>query len=134
MNEILTLVLGLAAGVVGYFFTTFWMEPILHYRRLRHEVISDLIFYRDAINFEHGSLAIRKRAEERSLANRRHGAELIACYHQLPKYYRRGLRKRGVDPSAAAVEMLGLSNIWDWAQAEPRVRRLEKVLGIPQVV
>jgi hypothetical protein len=47
---LLAALIGIAAGAFGYWFTTFWMQPILRYRDLRNQVLMDFIYYAQVIN------------------------------------------------------------------------------------
>lgn len=125
---------GLLIGAAGYFIATFMVEPILQYHRIRHQVISDLIFYANSFRYPIEEPDDAKVVAERRQVNRRHAAELVANYHQLPFLYRVCLKFRGQDPSRAASELIGLANAVMLGQAEPRIREIEKALGIGRIV
>ena len=50
LEKLVPILTGLVTGVMGYWFTTFWMKPILRYRELRSSIHSDFIFYAQVIN------------------------------------------------------------------------------------
>ncbi|MDD1630983.1 MAG: hypothetical protein LUP91_02115 [Methylococcaceae bacterium] len=49
-EKLLAVLLGIIAGGIGYWITTFWMKPILQYRELRLKVFADFIFYAQVVN------------------------------------------------------------------------------------
>ena len=49
-DKIVIALVGIASGAIGYWFTTFWMKPILQYRELRSRILADLIFYAQVDN------------------------------------------------------------------------------------
>ena len=49
-DKLISVFVGIVAGAVGYWVTTFWMKPILRYRELRSKVLSDLIYFAQVIN------------------------------------------------------------------------------------
>jgi len=112
MKEITLLIFSLLAGGTGYLIVTFWMNPILRYLTIRHEVTSDLLFYWNVMherNWE--SEIIKKRAEERRISNRKHASEIAACWYRLPTWYKTIFLKRNKeDPLAASIHLIGLSN------------------------
>ena len=48
-EKLLSIHIGVAAGAAGYWFTAFWMKPILQYRELRSRVFGDLILYAQVV-------------------------------------------------------------------------------------
>jgi hypothetical protein len=130
LDKLLPALIGVIAGTVGYWFTTFWMKPILQYRELRSKVLIDLIFYAQVIN--PGGLNERMQAlyEERVVSNRRLSAELTACFLELPFWYKRWLRSKGHMPERAATDLIGCSNTTDYEASSKRVERIKVALGI----
>jgi len=122
----------LAVGALGYLIVTFWCEPILQFHRVRHQVTSDLIYFGNA--FCTSGENLDDAVMERRRANRRHAADLVASYQRLPFFYRSWLEHNEENPSLAASEFIGLSNTVNWPEAEPRVRTIEKALGIGRVL
>ena len=45
MCEIWITLIGITAGAVGFLVATFWFQPILRYRDLKAQILSDLIFF-----------------------------------------------------------------------------------------
>lgn len=135
MSENLWIFFGsLFFGVIGYLIATFAIEPILQYHRIRHQVTSDLVFYANSFQYPIQEAEDAKVLAERRQVNRRHAAELVANCHRLPFLYKAAwLKIRGQDPSRAASELIGLSNAVMLQQAEPRIRAIEKALGIGRV-
>ena len=111
MEKIALLLFSLIAGGSGYLIATFWMNPIMRYLQIRHEVTSDLIFY---ANVMHECLLgdrLQERADERRVSNRKHASEIAACYYRLPWWYKKYfLEKRHEDPLMASKNLIGLSN------------------------
>ncbi len=127
----LSLVIGLAAGVFGYLATTFWIQPILRYRDIRERVHSDLIFYADVVNADGLNEDMKRRMWERIAADRRHSADLRAIFAQLPWWYRRWLSLCGCDPERVSEHLMGLSNTFDYEEAAKRVKAIRSGLCLP---
>jgi hypothetical protein len=124
----------LAVGAVAYCVVTFWLEPILQYHRIRHQVTSDLVFYANSFRYPIEDSEDERVVGERRQVNRRHAADLVANFQRLPFPYRTWLRIKKEDPSRAASEFIGLANSVMLEQAEPRIRAIEKALGIGRVL
>ncbi|HQA35415.1 MAG TPA: hypothetical protein PLD41_16455, partial [Casimicrobium huifangae] len=129
-DKLISVFVGIVAGAVGYWVTTFWMKPILRYRELRSKVLSDLIYFAQVINADGLNERMQKLYEERIEANRRSSAELTACLLELPRWYKALLRCRGYNPEAAAQDLIGFSNTTDYDAAAKRVGRIKAALGI----
>ncbi len=130
MNEnLLAVLIGIAAGAVGYWVTTFWMKPILQYRELRMKVFADSIFYAQVVNAEGLNDQMQKLYEDRIVANRRSSADLAACLAELPGWYKWWLRCRGCAPDRAASHLIGYSNTTNYEQAAKVMRAIKKSLG-----
>ncbi len=131
MKEAALFIFSLLAGGAGYLIVTFWMNPILRYLSIRHEVTSDLIFYANVLH-ESNLLGdeLKKRADDRRLSNRKHAAAIAACYYRLPQWYKRFfLERRKEDPLAASTNLIGLSNSSNDTY-EKHVKALQKALNI----
>ena len=128
-EKLLSVLIGVAAGAVGYWFTTFWMKPILQYRELRSKILVDLIFYAQVINAEGLNERMQKLHGERIESNRRSSAELVACVLELPVWYKYSLRLKGQSPEQAATHLLGFSNTTEYAAATECVERIKVALG-----
>ena len=129
-EKLLAVLIGVIAGTVGYWFTTFWMKPILQYRELRSKVLIDLIFYAQVINADGLNERMKSLHEDRVLANRRLSAELTACLLELPFWYKRWLQLRGHKPERATADLIGFSNTTEYEAANKRVERIKTALGI----
>jgi len=127
--RLVALIIGLIAGAVGYLVTTFWMHPILRYLDLRQQVLSDLIFYANVVNADRLNDEMKDRMWKRVEANRRHSADLTACLLGLPSWYKHWLKHRGHDPKDAANNLMGLSNTFDYRDADKRIERIKTALG-----
>lgn len=130
MREFLVVLMGIASGGLGYLFATFWIRPILRYLDVKHQVLSDLIFYASAINADGMNENIKDRVLHRIEANKRHSADLTACYIDLPFWYKWFLKKRKETPEAAATHLMGLSNTADHETAYKRVDKIKEHLRI----
>lgn len=111
MGKIAFLISSLIAGGLGYLIVTFWMNPIVRYLQIRHEVTSDLIFYANVMHEGLLGDELKKRADKRRVSNRKHASEIAACYYRLPWWYKKVfLKKRNADPLMASKNLIGLSN------------------------
>ena len=52
MVQMITTLIGLVAGAVGYLIVTFWFRPILRYKEIRSRVISDIVFFANAVSLK----------------------------------------------------------------------------------
>lgn len=129
-DKLLSVLVGITAGAVGYWFTTFWMKPILQYRELKTKILIDLIFYAQVVNAEGLNEQMQKLFEERVKSNRRCSAELTACLLELPWWYKLWLQFRGSNPEAAAENLMGLSNTTEYEAVAKRVDRIKAALSI----
>ena len=129
-DKLLAVLIGVITGTAGYWFTTFWMKPILQYHELRSKVLIDLIFYAQVINADGLSERMQKLYEDRVVANRRLSAELTACSLELPFWYKWWLWSRGHMPERAATDLIGFSNTTEYEAASKRVERIKGALGI----
>ena len=128
-EKLVSVLIGLIAGALGYWFTTFWMKPILQYRELRSRVFGDFIFYAQVVNAEGLSERMQKLYEDRIVSNRRHSADLAACLLELPFWYKAWLQFRGQSPEKAARHLIGYSNTTEYEAAAKVARAIHKALG-----
>jgi hypothetical protein len=133
-DKLISVLVGVVAGAIGYWFTTFWMKPILRYRELRSKVLSDLIYFAQVINADGLNERMQKLYEERIEANRLSSAELTACLLELPSWYKAWLQFHGYNPGAAAQDLIGFSNTTDYDAAAKKVERIKAALGIQTTV
>ena len=129
-EKLFAALIGVVTGTLGYWFTTFWMKPILNYREIRSKVLIDLIFYAQVVNADGLNERMQKLYEERIVSNRRLSAELTACFCDLPFWYKWWLRLRGHMPERAATDLIGFSNTTEYDLAAKRVERIKTALGI----
>lgn len=129
-EKLLTALIAVVTGTLGYFLTTFWMKPIIRYRELRNKILSDLIFYAQVVNADGLNERMKKLYEERIESNRRLSAELTTCFLELPRWYKWWLRHGGQLPERAATDLIGFSNTTDYEAAAKRVERIKAALGI----
>ena len=129
-DELIATLIGLVAGAAGFMLATFWFQPILHFRRIRSQIMSDLVFYANAINTTDMNDTMKERMWKRVEANRRHSADLAANYVELPKLYIRYLSWRGIFPDRAVSDLMGLSSTFEWEAASKRVDNIQQHLNI----
>ncbi len=73
-----------------------------------------------------------KGKRQRQDNNQRHAAEIRACYYRLPFWYKFYLKKVGENPIEASKELIGLSNSSEHVHGEPFVKKLGRVLRMPE--
>jgi len=131
MYGILITLIGITAGAVGFLVATFWFQPILRYRDLKAQILSDLIFFANVIKTDGLNPEMKERGWRRVEANRRHSADLAAAFHYLPRLYLWLLRRKSECPDKASVEMMSFSNTFEWTEAEKRVNSIRRFLRFP---
>jgi hypothetical protein len=130
MSQYWTLLFSLIAGAVGYLAVTFWFQPILRYRSIKYQIISDLLFYANVVNADGLSEETQERLNKRIQADRRNSSDIEACLTTLPGWYKYWLKKRGEDAEKAATELLRLSNTYEHMNAADSVDGIKKHLRI----
>lgn len=130
----LTLALGIVAGGASFLVVQFWMNPLLRYLSIKHEVTSDLVFYANVINADGLNERTQELHRERKEQNRKHGAEIRASYYRLPRWYRSYLKCVKECPVEASKALIGLSNTKEYDLASKYVEQLRKCLRIPDSV
>jgi len=128
-EKLLAVLLGIIAGTMGYWITTFWMKPILQYRDLRIKVFADFIFYAQVVNADGLNDQMKALYEERITSNRRHSADLAACLTELPSWYRWWLHKKGQAPEKATSHLIRYSNTTEYEAAAKVMEAIKKALG-----
>lgn len=134
MNDLLTLALGIVAGGMSFLVVQFWMNPLLRYLSIKHEVTSDLVFYANVVNADGLNEQMQALHEERRQQNRKHGAEIRASYYRLPGWYRWHLSRVDERPVAASKALIGLSNTKEYDLAIKYVAELRESLRIPDSI
>ena len=131
MSEFWITLVVIFTGAIGFLLATFWFRPILRYSNLKAQILSDFIFYANAINTDGLNEEMKKRGLARAEANRRHSADLEACFQHLPRLYLWLLSRRQEKPDMASKEMMGLSNTSDWEAAAKRIDKIRAFLRFP---
>ena len=78
--EMLALFLGILGGGASYLVINFWMNPLLRYLDIKHQVTSDLVFYANVIDARGLNEEMQNKRRERQDQNRKHAAEIRASY------------------------------------------------------
>lgn len=129
--DMLALFLGIMAGGVSYLVANFWMNPLLRYLDIKHQVTSDLVFYANVIDASNLNEEMQQRRVERQDQNRKHAAEIRTSYYRLPWWYRFYLRTLTTeDPVCASRMLIGLSNSGEVVDGEKFIPKLRKCLRI----
>ena len=135
MENFFIALFSVCCGAAGYLIAHFWIHPILKYREIKDQIISDLIFYANAINADDLNEEMKQRVLDRMVANRMRSAELSACFYKFPKFYKIYLMKIGEQPDFACGELIGLSNTGEFDAAQKRIDKIQDQLKInPKVV
>jgi hypothetical protein len=93
------------------------------------------MFYDNAIDAKDLNEEMKQRKLDRMVSNRRHSADLTACFYKFPKFYRSYLMKKGERPDLACGELIGLSNTSEYETARTRIDKIQGLLRInPKVV
>ncbi len=124
--------IGIVAGAMGYWFTTFFVQPILRFRDLRNKVLRDFIYYAQVINADGLNDEMKKLYHERILSNRKTSAELAAAILDLPSGYSWYLKVKRQAPAEAAKHLIVYSNTTDCNQAHGVESLIRRQLGLPQ--
>jgi len=111
--------------------TQFWFRPILHYRRIKRRVASDLKWYAESHHFDYNNKLLSEKARDRIETVRRNSAELMACFNDdLPPWYRLLLVRRRESPAEASKHLMALSNIRNHAHAKMRLEKIKASLRL----
>lgn len=63
--------IGIVSGSIGYWFSTFSVQPILRYRNIRNQVFFDFVYFAQVVNAEGLNDEIQKLYQVRILSNRK---------------------------------------------------------------
>ena len=126
--------IGIVAGAIGYWATTFFMQPILRFLEIRNNVLRDFIYYAQVINADGLNDEKKKLYYERILANRKTSAELSAAILDLPSWYRSYLKFKGQAPAEASKHLILYSNTTDYDQAYKVESLIRRQLGLPEEI
>jgi len=132
--SLLAALIGIVAGAFGYWFTTFFMQPILRFRNLRNKVLMDFIYYAQVINADGLNDEMRNLYRERILANRKLSAELSAAFLDLPFLYLSYLKYKKHNPAEAARHLIGFSNTTEYDQSHKVESLIRRQLGLPEKI
>ncbi|WP_319526017.1 hypothetical protein [uncultured Desulfosarcina sp.] len=132
LESLLPVVIGIVSGAFGYWFSTFFMQPILRYRDIKNQVLKDFIYYAQVVNVEGLDDGMQALFRERVLANRRSSAMLSAAIEELPKLYKFYLNYKGYHPKEAARHLIGYSNTTDYSAAHKKEDAIRNHLGLPK--
>lgn len=130
MEQFWITLLSVLAGGTGYLIVTFWVRPILRYRDIKYEVAADLVFFANALDLQKQDESLRADTLQRQENNRRHAAQLVAIYPDLPRWYQWWLRKRDEAPRKASGELIGLSNSSTREDAKDYIKGVKKHLRL----
>lgn len=130
-KNLLTVLIGIAAGAVGYWLSTFHIQPILRFHEVRNQVLMDFIYYAQVINSEGLNEEMQKLYHERVLANRKASAQLFAATQGLPWWYRRYLKLRKWEPEEAARRLIGFSNTNEYKESARIQAHIREKIGLP---
>lgn len=148
MEPYLTLFIAVLAGLVGFFSSTFWIQPILRYRDIRSKIIERLIYLSDvyeddSTNYfkEHSENNVdvqevlnfeKKRMKEKYFEGRKLSGELHGVILYLPNWYKSFfLKRRDENPWEAKNQLIGFANSRDYKETILRIRNIQKLLKIP---
>lgn len=132
--NLITALIGISAGAVGYWFATFSVQPILRFREVRARVHSEFILYAQIIKADNLNDEMKELHKERIRSNRKSSAELSAAFIELPGWYRRYLNWRGRRPEEAVRHLIGYSNTYDYDDAHKLEDKIKKALDLPRAI
>ena len=124
--------IGIMSGAIGYWVSTFVMQPMLRFWDLRNKVLRDFIYYAQVINADGLNEDMKQLYRERVLSNRKASAELAAAILDLPSLYLFYLKRKGQVPAEAAKHLIGYSNNTDHDQAYRVETHIRRHLGLPK--
>lgn len=135
MEDFLVLFSSISAGAIGYLTAIFWFQPILKYREIKGQIISDLLFYDNAISSKGLNEDMVQRVLDRSVSNRERAADLTTSYINFPCLYKKWLLFWKEYPDKATFELIGLSNTEDFDEARRYIKQIQILLRInPPIV
>lgn len=125
------ILIGALTGAIGYWITTFWMQPLLRYQSIRNQILIDFIYYAQVVNANGLNEEMQQLYRERILANRKTSAQLFAAALNLPRWYLWYLQRRGINPAIAASHLIAYSNTTEYGLAHQMEQSIRKYLGLP---
>ena len=130
--QLISILIGLSSGAFGYWFTTFFVQPILRYRDIRSKILKDFIYFAQVVNADGLNNRMKNLHERKILVNRDSSARLSAAVLELPNCYKLYLKFCKLDPSTAAKQLIGYSNTTDYDQAHKLANAIRKNVGLPE--
>jgi len=134
MDGLLILFLSISIGGISFLVVQFWMNPLLRYLDIKHQVTSDQVFYANVINADGLNEEMQQRHRARQKKNRKHAGEIRASYYRLPWWYKKYLILIGESPIQASKALIGLSNTKEYDLGNKYTERLRKSLRIPESI
>ena len=134
--QIYEFILSVFLGAIGYYFVNFQMIPIIAYRKIKYQVVTELAFFANVVSYkktqeEQVDKFYEDRLVERVLSFRRMSAELKATINFLPRWYFPCLLHIcGEKPNQAVNEILKLSNCFDYREYEKIEKDVRKFLKL----
>lgn len=129
--KLIAVLIGVVFGAIGYWVSTFWMQPIVRYRSIISKVHEDFILYAQVVNASDLNEDMQKLHRERILENRKSSARLSASFLELPKWYKLFLHLKGFNPMNAAKNLIGYSNTVDYEKSSDLQKLVRMDLGLP---
>jgi len=130
--SLLAALIGIVAGAFGYWFTIFFMQPILRFKNLRNKVLMDFIYYAQVINADGLNDDMKNLYRERVLENRKSSAQLSAAILDLPSWYLSYLKYKNLNPSEAVRHLIGFSNTSEYDKSTKFESAIRRQLGLPK--
>lgn len=130
-TTLFSVLIGIIAGAIGYWISTFYVQPVLRFREVRNQILRDFIYYAQVVNAEGLSEDMQKLFNERILANRKASAQLSSAVLDLPRLYRCFFKRRCHNSKLAATSLIGFSNTYDYDQASKVEGEIRTLLGLP---
>jgi len=132
--SLIAALIGIAAGAFGYWFTTFSVQPILMFKKIRLRIHTEFIYYAQVINTNGLNDEMQALYRERVLMNRKSSAELSAAYINLPSWYRFYLKLRHQTPQIAVRHLIGFSNTTEYDDSHKLENAIKKSLNLPREI
>lgn len=129
--NLVTALIGITAGALGYWLSTFHIQPILRFNDVRNQILIDFIYYAQVINAAGSNDEMQNLYRDRVLANRRASAQLFAATVCLPCWYRWHLKHKKWEPEEAAKFLIGFSNTTEDEQAAKVEAIIRMKIGLP---
>lgn len=131
-KTILPPLLAVPAGVIIYWLTKYWLEPVFNYRRVKANIASDLIYYDNAVEIpDCDGSDLAKKHQEKADKFRRHSALLKAAYYQLPAWHSVKFTDSEEKPLEASKSLMGYSNSTTRELAESHTIEIKHYLKLP---